>query len=259
MSGKQGSPRRSLEQDESLQGAPISPSQRHSLPGAQLIRTEQAPARKVRRLEVARRQAGRVTSVADLLDERDRLREMLRLEKRRNRRLSQQLERDASTGILNKTGFVRAMQTAVAHVERFEKPIALVFLDLDGFKSVNDVYGHVVGDRVLGSIAQRFSAGVRKIDVIARLGGDEFAILLWNSGPEVAAKRACQLAAAVVDVAHAYGVASVLLGASFGIVQLDPKRSAEDMVNEADAEMYANKRRRRIALLAGSSAGELPR
>ena len=97
-------------------------------------------------------------------------------------------EVDPLLNILNRRGFERALARALAYVKRYRAPAALLYLDLDGFKLINDAHGHAAGDAVLKAVAGILAHNVRGSDVVARLGGDEFAVLLFNLG-EIQARR----------------------------------------------------------------------
>jgi hypothetical protein len=88
-------------------------------------------------------------------------------------------ERDPLTDVMNRRGFERELRRADAYVRRYGGNAALVYLDLDGFKPVNDRHGHAAGDAVLRAVAAALVAAVRVSDTVARIGGDEFAVLLW--------------------------------------------------------------------------------
>ena len=88
--------------------------------------------------------------------------------------------------ILNRRGFERELTRSLAYVRRYATAAVLVFIDLDGFKAVNDRHGHAAGDVLLKAVAAQLASSVRASDVVARFGGDEFAVLLWNLGEEQA-------------------------------------------------------------------------
>ena len=97
--------------------------------------------------------------------------------------LEAKVDIDPLTDLLNRRGFERELKRSVAYVKRYGVGAALIFLDLDGFKPVNDRHGHAAGDAVLKAVAAAIVGNVRASDVVARIGGDEFAVLLWNSAP----------------------------------------------------------------------------
>ena len=145
--------------------------------------------------------------------------------------------------IFNRRGFERELDRAVAYVSRYGTAAALVFIDLDGFKAVNDRHGHAAGDDLLKAVALQLTGRVRASDVVARLGGDEFAVLMWNLGEAQAAAKARDFEEAIAAVGVGDGTARV--GASAGVVPLLGQTSPAAVVDAADKAMYARKRERR--------------
>jgi diguanylate cyclase (GGDEF)-like protein len=111
--------------------------------------------------------------------------------------LAEQARRDPLTGLLNHTTFNDRLDAELLRAERYDHGLTLVFLDLDGFKQVNDTYGHLEGDRVLSLVAQLLQSILRGSDVAGRLGGDEFAVMLLESDRR-AGDRFCRRFAQVV-------------------------------------------------------------
>ncbi|MFE9341060.1 diguanylate cyclase CdgB [Streptomyces sp. NPDC007063] len=124
-----------------------------------------------------------------------------------------------------------------------EKGLAVLFCDLDGFKSINDRYGHHCGDGVLIAVARRLEAGVRDDDTVARLGGDEFVVLADGLGPAEAQDLAVRLRNAIIPPIQIDGRA-VRVGASFGIGWAGCGMTAEEVLQSADQRMYVEKRSR---------------
>ncbi|MFI8854102.1 diguanylate cyclase CdgB [Streptomyces sp. 891-h] len=124
-----------------------------------------------------------------------------------------------------------------------EKGLAVLFCDLDGFKSINDRYGHHCGDAVLIAVARRLEAGVRDDDTVARLGGDEFVVLADGLGPAEAQDLAVRLRNAIIPPIQVDGRA-VRVGASFGIGWASCGMTAEEVLQSADQRMYVEKRSR---------------
>jgi diguanylate cyclase (GGDEF)-like protein len=110
-------------------------------------------------------------------------------------------ESDALTGVMNRRGFERELKRAASYVQRYGGNAALVYLDLDGFKRVNDRFGHAAGDAVLVAVAATLVAAVRASDIVARIGGDEFAVLLWNLSAQDARNKSLALERAVAQTA----------------------------------------------------------
>ncbi len=100
---------------------------------------------------------------------------------------------DVLTGLPNRLLFHARLDQALANAKRHETPLALMFIDLDRFKHINDSLGHAVGDQLLISVAQRLQSCLREIDTVARLGGDEFVVILEAVGAQDAARVAQKL------------------------------------------------------------------
>src|SRR6185503_1403231 len=106
-------------------------------------------------------------------------------------------DRDALTPLLNRRAFLREVGRIRTFAQRYGAPASLVYFDLDGFKTVNDRYGHAAGDAALQAVAERLIANVRESDVIGRMGGDEFAIVLVQADHATAEAKAASLAKAI--------------------------------------------------------------
>jgi diguanylate cyclase (GGDEF)-like protein len=148
---------------------------------------------------------------------------------------------DSLTGVRNARAFREAAEQEVARAERYDRPLTLAYLDADGFKSVNDTYGHSAGDRVLRTIAQTLATNVRTVDTAARLGGDEFGLLFPETGSAAAAGALRKLQGALAEAMAREGVDVTFC---FGVVTaLRPVRSVDGLLQRADALMYEVKRR----------------
>ena len=180
-----------------------------------------------------------------LLAEIERLKRDLAGAERRIAELEARADVDPLLDILNRRGFERELARSLAYVRRYDTPAALMFVDLDGFKAVNDRHGHAAGDALLRAVATTLSRSVRASDVVARLGGDEFGVLMWNLDAIRANAKVDELEAMIagVRVDHDTGILSV--GASAGAVALDPDASAAAIIDAADQAMYARKKSRR--------------
>jgi diguanylate cyclase (GGDEF)-like protein len=155
---------------------------------------------------------------------------------------------DPLLDILNRRGFERELARAIAHVGRYATPAALLFIDLDGFKPVNDRHGHAAGDRLLKAVAAELNRHVRASDVVGRLGGDEFGVVMWHVAPALAAAKALELERLVERIAFPADGVRVSVGASVGIVPLAAGLTPLALIDSADRAMYARKRQRRGGL-----------
>jgi diguanylate cyclase (GGDEF)-like protein/PAS domain S-box-containing protein len=154
-------------------------------------------------------------------------------------RLRHMADHDALTGLFNRRRFEEELERHIALGRRYGMGGALLLLDLDGFKQVNDGYGHRAGDRVLTAVAAVLRQRLRESDIVARFGGDEFAVLMPVGGAGEAAGLAALLANAVRrDVPSPAGP----LYASVGIALFEESTTADEMLCEADDAMYADKR-----------------
>jgi len=152
---------------------------------------------------------------------------------------------DPLTQIANRSLFLEKVEGALAQLTTTQRPIAVMFIDLDGFKEINDTFGHAVGDQVLGAVAARLRVQVRKLDLAARLGGDEFGMLLdgmrRDTDASVVADRIIETMRRPITV----GDAVVTIGASVGVaVVVNPAEAPdpEELMRRADMAMYLAKR-----------------
>jgi len=155
--------------------------------------------------------------------------------------LEARVDTDPLTDMANRRGFERELKRSLAYVKRYGTGVALVYLDLDGFKPVNDRHGHAAGDAVLKAIAAALTRNVRASDTAARLGGDEFAVLLWNVTSPAAAAKAAALEAAVYATAVRWNSSTLVVGASAGVALLGALDTPAEVLARADAAMYARK------------------
>ena len=165
--------------------------------------------------------------------------------RRRITELEARADIDPLLEVLNRRGFERELARAIAHVSRYGTPAALLFIDLDGFKPVNDRHGHAAGDRLLKAVAAELTRRVRASDVVGRLGGDEFGVVMWHVAPALAAAKALELERLLERITFAPDGARVSVGASAGIVPLAPGGTPAALIDAADRAMYARKRQRR--------------
>lgn len=180
-----------------------------------------------------------------LAAEVERLRQALAEAERRIADLETRADIDPLLDILNRRGFERELARSLAYVQRYGTNAALMFIDLDGFKAVNDQHGHAAGDALLKAVAARLQANVRASDVVARLGGDEFGVLMWNVDAARAAAKVEDLEAMIAAVRADHAGAVLSVGASAGAVALSPDLTAAAIIDAADRAMYARKKARR--------------
>ena len=153
--------------------------------------------------------------------------------------LEQLATQDPLTNVLNARAFSHELAQELSRNRRYGRPLALIYLDLDDFKSVNDAHGHATGDAVLRLVADAMRSAVRQADVVGRLGGDEFAVLMPETDGEVAHAAANRLVTGIRTVFR--GTPSVT--ASIGVVAVSGTEAGTDeLLRKADQAMYAAKR-----------------
>jgi len=172
--------------------------------------------------------------------------------------LSYQATHDDLTDILNRREFERRLRELLAALRQGSGgEHAVLYLDLDRFKIINDTSGHAAGDELIKQVSQLLQATLRERDIVGRLGGDEFGIMLTQCSHEDALKVAEKVRKAVVDLHFAWGVRSYRIGVSIGLVLLDSRSSSlKEVMKAADAACYMAKEkgRNRIHLYSDDDA-----
>jgi diguanylate cyclase (GGDEF)-like protein len=149
---------------------------------------------------------------------------------------------DDLTGLTNRRGFNAIASQALAICKRLDRPATLLLFDLDDFKAINDTNGHAAGDVALRDFGEALLSTFRDSDVVARLGGDEFSVLLSSAGAQDVVRPLALLAARLSDRPNAPSLAF-----SVGVMayDVDAHRTVADLVDDADAQMYSDKRSRK--------------
>jgi diguanylate cyclase (GGDEF)-like protein len=167
---------------------------------------------------------------------------------------------DDLTGLPNRRALLAAAEQAIAHIDSVAPPPALLIVDLDHFKRVNDIYGHRAGDQALQAAAQALARSVRgDIDLVGRLGGEEFVVLVAAADEETTRRAAESARAAIAAMRMATLNGEIALTASIGYTPLVADDAVSAALQRADEALYAAKRagRNQIASLA-PNAGERP-
>lgn len=172
---------------------------------------------------------------------------------RAHREMEKMALSDPLTGLANRTALLREIERALSAAARGELPPALLLVDLNSFKAVNDTLGHDAGDRVLREVAARIAGIVRDADTVARLGGDEFAILLPAIVPEQAAVVARRVLESLEENIHVDG-RDIISSASIGLTVAEAGLAGEDLLIRADTAMYAAKSTGRHNVMAFAPA-----
>jgi diguanylate cyclase (GGDEF)-like protein/PAS domain S-box-containing protein len=159
-------------------------------------------------------------------------------------RLAHMALHDPLTGLANRTLFVDRFNQAILQGRRERRQVAVVMLDLDHLKAVNDTYGHQAGDRVLQRVARGLSAGLRATDTVARIGGDEFAWVLPGVGGRQAAMVMMAKLLKAVPARVGVGDRQIEVGVSAGLALFpDDGEDLDTLMRVADVQLYAAKRR----------------
>ncbi|WP_220793023.1 diguanylate cyclase domain-containing protein [Nocardioides stalactiti] len=201
-------------------------------------------------------------SRAALINELERVHQQLREDIALRRRVETELQRlalhDPLTGLANRTLLLLRAEAAIEHARRTGNRVGLMFIDLDGFKQVNDDFGHYEGDRVLTEVARRLGSIVRgPYDTVARLGGDEFAVLC----PDIADTQALRSLSSRIRVRLSTPYRTTTgepidhLSASLGVALSSPDSTASALLDHADRLMYTAKRAGRAGASAPLSNG----
>ncbi|MFY9895201.1 MAG: GGDEF domain-containing protein [Xanthobacteraceae bacterium] len=157
------------------------------------------------------------------------------------KQLETRIETDALLDIFNRRGFERELTRAVLQVNRYQRTAAVVFIDLDDFKSINDRFGHLAGDATLKAVAETIIKACRASDTVARFGGDEFAVLLWNLRECDARAKAQSLEEKIEAIKMCFATDVSSVGASAGFTMLRRFDSPTEVIARADKAMYSRK------------------
>jgi diguanylate cyclase (GGDEF)-like protein len=180
-----------------------------------------------------------------LTQEVDRLRAQVRALAEQLAEAERLADRDVLTPLLNRRAFLREVQRAIAMARRYDAPACVIYMDLNGFKTINDRHGHAVGDTALITVSDRLLGAVREEDIVARIGGDEFAVLLQHADAALAVQKAAVLRDAIARTAIPGPQGqSFHIDASYGVREISRTDSAEQALAEADAAMYLRKTNR---------------
>jgi len=181
-------------------------------------------------------------AIMTLMGEVDELRRELQRTRERLEQVEKAADQDQLLPLLNRRAFVRELTRYIAFADRYGTPATLIYFDLDGFKQVNDTYGHAAGDMVLAHFAETLLKQTRESDVVGRLGGDEFGVLLSHANLEQGLKKADQLAAKLMAEPTNWQGTFIPMRFSHGAFELKSGDTADLAMARADEAMYAQKR-----------------
>lgn len=195
------------------------------------FRTGAGPVSNWLRLQVVKLRNGIAITASDIT-----------LRKQYEERLTCLAERDALTGLLNRSVLKKRLEQAIAQSANDESPASILLLDLDHFKEINDSFGHVIGDSVLRSVAQRLQNCVRAEDHVIRIGGDEFVVLMPGMRGLGSARALAERVLASVGSPIAVAGQQLQVSCSMGCAVLcNPQETVNQILARADTAMYAAK------------------
>ncbi|HEX2802533.1 MAG TPA: GGDEF domain-containing protein [Sphingomicrobium sp.] len=170
-----------------------------------------------------------------------RLKEKIAQLEERVRHLDELAHQDPLVPVPNRRGFLRQLDALIGRVSRYGESAAMLFVDIDGLKQINDSLGHKAGDEALVQVANTLTAGVRRSDCVARLGGDEFGVLLAHASEDSARETAERLTALIDERDSQCDGKPLPLSVAIGITIIGAGDTAEQVIARADRAMYDRK------------------
>ena len=143
--------------------------------------------------------------------------------------------------ILNRRAFERELKRAISLAKRSGRPGSVLFLDVNGLKTINDTHGHTTGDHAIGRVARMLVIACRTSDLIGRLGGDEFAVIMPETPPEGATIRGQRVAEILGSIPLQVGDGTISFTAAYGAAGFNGSESVKDVLHAADTAMYQHK------------------
>jgi diguanylate cyclase (GGDEF)-like protein len=182
-----------------------------------------------------------VGDVEGLIREIDQLRGRVAQLQERVEQLDQLAHQDSLINLPNRRGFMRDLEQLIDRIKRYGGSAAMLYVDLDGLKMINDSFGHHAGDEALIQVANLLSQGVRRSDVVARIGGDEFGILLESADEECAHETAARLIDLICSCEFLHDGDALPLSVAIGVGMIDTTDTPDTVMSRADEEMYRRK------------------
>ncbi len=181
-------------------------------------------------------------AIVTLMGEVDRLRGELEQMRSQIEAVQALADQDGLVPLLNRRAFVREMSRILDFGERYDLTASLVYFDLDGFKTVNDTFGHAAGDAVLQHVARVLTENVRESDVIGRLGGDEFGLIMAKADREAAERKAAFLAEQLSGNPFEWNGHRIKLSMAHGVHVFRKGENVDGAMENADRAMYSAKK-----------------
>ena len=186
-------------------------------------------------------QVGEDEDVERLVAEIGRLRAHVAQLEVRVEELDRLAHQDSLIDLPNRRGFLRELERLIARAKRYDVKGAMLFIDVDGLKAINDSFGHRAGDEALIQVADLLSSGIRKSDVCARIGGDEFGVLLESADEKIAHETAARLIDMIAGCELLHDGNELPLSVAIGVGLIKSDDTAETVMARADEEMYRRK------------------
>lgn len=182
-------------------------------------------------------------AVTALLEKIDDLSREVSRTKEQLTELEQLVDVDCIAPIPNRRAFTRRLSWALAMHERYGHPSSVLYFDLNGFKAINDTYGHAAGDTAIKHVSQILLSALRDSDFLARVGGDEFAIIMYYASAADALERGKKIAALIQNTPFVYNGKKLQLSSAFGTYAVQKGDDVESAISAADTAMYLDKKR----------------
>lgn len=189
-----------------------------------------------------------ILAVSALFEKMDDMALELSQAKDQLKELESLVDVDTLAPIPNRRAFMRRLQWAISMLDRYSHPSCIVYFDLNGFKSINDTYGHAAGDMAIRHVADLLTASKRESDFLARMGGDEFAVLMYFADQQVAEKRSQEIAAKIAATPFMFNNQPLHITSSVGFHPVQKGENAETALHAADQSMFKDKRERALGL-----------
>jgi diguanylate cyclase (GGDEF)-like protein len=186
-------------------------------------------------------------AIGALLQEVDDLKQSLRSAQGQLAELAELADSDGLTPLLNRRAFVRELGRMMAYSRRYGAPASLIYFDLNSFKTINDSFGHHVGDEALIHVARLLVDQTRASDIVGRLGGDEFGVVLAQATEDIAHGKAEALRSAIAARPLIWHDRAIPLATSYGVYVFRADTDPDQALAEADRSMYLNKDTHRLS------------
>ena len=192
-------------------------------------------------------------AISQLMEEVSNLKRELEMSKRRIEELEREADEDTLMPVLNRRAFVREMARTKASVARYGTKASLIYIDMNNFKEINDVYGHAAGDAALLHVGEVLKSNVRAADTVGRIGGDEFGVILHRANEDQAQRRVEIVATMIENKPVVFDGKPLPMSIAFGVAEIHPDHDIEHTLANADKAMFEHKQSK-----APSSRGTQP-